>query len=406
MTTKNFVIISQACLCESSPYSTMAAYPISTTAIVSDAPKDGHVQWRKEKVQIREPLEDEVLVRIVASGICHTDVAMSMVPAETPGFAPYPKVMGHEGAGIVERTGSGITHVKAGDKVLLSFDFCGDNGCRGCRDETPGYCGQFAPKNLLNVPEIYQVGEGKTSGGGLFFGQSSFSHLALVKGTSTLNVTGLVKDEKELQLFSPMGCGFQTGAGAIIELADIGERDEIAIFGMGGVGLAAVMAAKIRSAKTIIAVDRVESRLQLAKELGATHVIDTSNFPSLTVDLAKAIRDIAPQGTNASFDMTGVIPIIDAGLQSLHPKGEMVLIGIVDGKMSVDMGAMLANGIAIRGCVEGNALPSKFVPQMIEWYRQGKFPIDKLIKTYTSDDFEKALSDMHSGATVKPILLW
>jgi Zn-dependent alcohol dehydrogenase len=207
----------------------MAAYPISTTAIVSDVPKDGHVQWRKEKVQIREPLEDEVLVRIVASGICHSDIVMSMVPAGAPGYTPYPKVMGHEGAGIIERIGSGITHVKPGDKVLLSFDFCGEDGCRGCREKTPGYCVQFGPKNALSVPEVYQVGEGKTPGGGLFFGQSSFSHLALAKGTSTLNVTGLVKDEKELQLFSPMGCGFQTGAGAITELANVSERDEIAV---------------------------------------------------------------------------------------------------------------------------------------------------------------------------------
>jgi Zn-dependent alcohol dehydrogenase len=208
---------------------TMTSYPISTTAIISHAPKDGHVQWRKEKVQLREPLDDEVLVRIIASGICHTDVAMSMVPPEAPGFAPYPKVMGHEGAGIVERTGKSITHVKSGDKVLLSFDYCGENACRGCRDETPGYCGQFAPKNLLNVPDVYQVGDEKKTGGGLFFGQSSFSHLALVKGTSALNVTGLVKDEEELKLFSPMGCGFQTGAGAITEFADVGEHDAIAV---------------------------------------------------------------------------------------------------------------------------------------------------------------------------------
>jgi Zn-dependent alcohol dehydrogenase len=205
----------------------MASYPISTTAIISHAPKDGHVQWRKEKVFLRELLDDEVLIRIVASGICHTDVAMSMLPPEAPGFAPYPKVMGHEGAGIVERTGSAIKHVKVGDKVLLSFDYCGEDACRGCRDETPGYCGQFAPKNILGVQDVYQVGEKK--GGGLFFGQSSFSRLALVKGTSALNVTGLVKDEEELRLFSPMGCGFQTGAGAITEFADVGEHDAIAV---------------------------------------------------------------------------------------------------------------------------------------------------------------------------------
>jgi Zn-dependent alcohol dehydrogenase len=206
----------------------MTAFPLSTTAIVADAPKDGRVQWRKANLRLRELLDDEILVRIVASGICHTDVAMSLVPPEAPGFTPYPKVLGHEGAGIVERAGSAIKHVKAGDMVLLSFDYCGDNTCHGCSDETPGYCEQFHSRNVLNSPGVYQ-GEDGAPTGGLFFGQSSFSHLALVKGTSALNVTDLVKDEEELKLFSPMGCGFQTGAAAITELANIGERDAIAV---------------------------------------------------------------------------------------------------------------------------------------------------------------------------------
>ncbi|KAH7398554.1 hypothetical protein BKA66DRAFT_521374 [Pyrenochaeta sp. MPI-SDFR-AT-0127] len=384
----------------------MASYPISTTAILTDAPKDGQVQWRKENVQIRAPLEDEVLVRIIASGICHTDVALSMMPPESPGFSPYPKVVGHEGAGIVEQVGSGITHVKAGDKVLLSFDYCGKDTCRSCVDDTPGYCLEFHVKNIFNVPDVYQVADGKAASG-LFFGQSSFSKLAIVKATSTLNVSSLVKDEEELKLFAPMGCGYQTGAGAVAELANIGENDTVVVFGLGGVGMAAIMAAKVRGAKIIIGVDRVPSRLSLAKEIGATDVIDTSGLSSLVTDLAAKIREIAPLGSYATFDTTGVVPLIEAGLQSLHPRGQMVLIGIVNGKtLDIDLGSIMTFGTAIRGCIEGNARPSKFVPQMIEWYRQGKFPIEKLAKTYPAEDFEKALHDMHTGATIKPILLW
>jgi Zn-dependent alcohol dehydrogenase len=236
----------------------METYPDFTTAIVADAPKDGCVQWRKAKVELRELLDDEILVRVVASGICHTDVAMSLVPSDAPGYAPYPKVLGHEGSGIVERTGAAVQHVKTGDMVLLSFDYCNEDSCRGCADQTPGYCSQFYSRNIFGSPEVYQDENG-TAVAGLFFGQSSFSHLALVKGTSALNVTALVKDEEELKLFSPMGCGFQTGAAAITELADIRECDAIAasnsgapklswsananrqIFGLGSVGLAAVM---------------------------------------------------------------------------------------------------------------------------------------------------------------------
>jgi Zn-dependent alcohol dehydrogenase len=206
----------------------MTTYPISTTAIVSSEPKDGQLQWRKEKVQLREPLEDEILVRIVASGICHTDVALSLMPPGVPGFGPYPKVHGHEGAGIVEKVGGEITHLKKGDKVLLSFDYCGKDECRGCSDNTPGYCDDFTAKNILSVPDVYKSTSGE-SFSGLFFGQSSFSQLAVVKSTSALNVSNLVKDEEELKLFSPMGCGYQTGAASVTKFADVKEHDSVAV---------------------------------------------------------------------------------------------------------------------------------------------------------------------------------
>ncbi|KAH7381430.1 hypothetical protein DE146DRAFT_670584 [Phaeosphaeria sp. MPI-PUGE-AT-0046c] len=384
---------------------TMTIHPTATTAIVCDEPKDGQVQWRKTTLHLREPQSDEVLVRIVASGICHSDIGVSSFPPGTPGFSAYPKVLGHEGAGIVERAGSQVLHVKKGNMVLLSFDHCGKATCRGCVDDTPGYCEEFHSRNLLGEENVYRTKDG-TSITGSFFGQSSFSHLALVKSMSVVNVSELVKDEEELKLFAPLGCGVQTGAGAVTELVNAGKQDVIAVFGLGGVGLSAVMAAKMRGARTIIGVDRVQSRLDLARELGATHCIDTSSFDSLTVDLVRAIRDVVPSGTNASFDTTGMKAIIDAGIQCLHQKGQMVLIGIVDGSISVDLGALLTSGTAIRGCIEGNAKPSQFIPQMIQWYRQGNFPIEKMVKMYSSDDFEAALKDMHSGEIIKPILLW
>jgi Zn-dependent alcohol dehydrogenase len=233
------------------------SFPISATAIVSDAPNGAHVSWRKAKVQLREIGEDELLVKIIASGVCHTDIAISSFPVDTPGFHPYPKILGHEGAGIVEQVGNKISHVKKGDKVLLSFDYCGNDDCRACEDETPGYCEQFHVKNLFHVPDVYQI-DGK-SAGGLYFGQSSFSSLALVKGTSIVNVEQLVKDEEELKLFAPMGCGYQTGAGAVTELANVGKKDVVVVgsdanwkllswltrvrqvFGLGGVGMSAIM---------------------------------------------------------------------------------------------------------------------------------------------------------------------
>lgn len=207
----------------------MGEFPHSTTALLSDAPDATGIKWRKATVHIRDPLPDEILVRIVASGVCHTDIALSSVPPGAPGFSPYPRVTGHEGAGIVESVGSQITHVQPGDKVLLSFDYCDNaDACRACADDTPGYCNEFLPKNIFGVPDVYRLDDGG-AGGGLFFGQSSFSQLAVVKGTSALNVQGLVKNEEELKVFAPMGCGYQTGAAAVTELADVKGGDDVCV---------------------------------------------------------------------------------------------------------------------------------------------------------------------------------
>lgn len=153
-----------------------------------------------------------------------------MVPPEgAPGFAPYPKICGHEGAGIVESVGSGITHVKKGDKVLLSFDSCGaKETCRGCRDDTPGYCKEFHARNIFATQGVGKDEQGDEVAG-LFFGQSSFSKMALVKSRSVLNVEGIVKDEEELKVLAPLGCGYQTGAGAVVEVGDVKAGDAVAV---------------------------------------------------------------------------------------------------------------------------------------------------------------------------------
>ncbi|KAF2795278.1 NAD(P)-binding protein [Melanomma pulvis-pyrius CBS 109.77] len=382
----------------------MAEYPTSTRAIVTTPPKDGAPTWAMQDISLRDPSPNEVLVRIVASGVCHTDLAISMVPPEYGML--FPKVMGHEGGGVVEKIGAGITHVKPGDLVLLSFDFCGADDCYNCAGEKPGFCSRFNALNLMSEAGVYKNGAGEAVAGS-FFGQSSFANFALVKERSALNVTGLVRSEDELKLFVPFGCGFQTGAGAVTETARVGDKDSIAVFGLGGVGMLAVIAAKIRNAKTIVAVDKVQSRLDIAKSVGATHTINTSNFADLKADLDKAIKEIVPQGTNFNIDTTGVLPIIEAGVTSLQGGGQLILIGIMNGlTLNVDLSDLLANGKTIRGCIEGNAKPAKFVPQLIQWYHEGKLPIEKLIKFYPADDFEKALGDVHAGTTIKPILTW
>lgn len=263
-----------------------------------------------------------------------------------PDQSLYPKILGHEGAGIVEKIGSSITHTKPGDYVLLSFDSCGakDGSCYNCAKGLPGYCGEFMQRNIMSYEGVYEVDGTKAAGG--FFGQSSFSGMAVVKENSAVNVTGIVKDEEELKLFAPFGCGFQTGAGTITEAIGVKEGDTVVVSGLGGVGMLAVMAAKIRGARVIVGVDRVKERLEVAKSIGATHAIDTSGFKDLTEELVAKVKEIVPGGTNVSLDTTGVIPIVKAAVQSLHPGGQAVLIGVMQGSLDVDLGDLLSVSVS------------------------------------------------------------
>jgi Zn-dependent alcohol dehydrogenase len=215
----------------------MATYPISTRAIITTPPKEGpHVQWSLQSVKLREPADGEILVRIVATGICHTDLVISMMPQE---IGSYPKVLGHEGAGVVERIGSRVNHVKAGDLVLISFDYCNESACLNCSQGAPSYCPQFMQHNVIPKPDVVETETGEKAAG-FFFGQSSFSARTLVKEKSALNVTGIVTED-DLKWLAPLGCGIMTGAGAVTELANASEVDRVAVMGLGGVGMSAIM---------------------------------------------------------------------------------------------------------------------------------------------------------------------
>jgi Zn-dependent alcohol dehydrogenase len=328
-------------------------HPHSTRAIITSLPKSydpPQLSWSLEAVKIREPRENEILVKILASGICHTDIAISFLPPEQGG--KYPRVMGHEGAGIVEKIGHGISHVKEGDYVLLSLDSCGEPACYNCGDGVPGLCPRFVELNILGEADVYSIeaevgaeSDAKTSRrrgvAGNLLGQSSFAGLAIVKKNSVVNVTALVKNEEELSLFAPLGCGFQTGAGALTEVANATARDAVVVCGLGGVGMSAIMAAKIRACHTIIAVDKVQSRLDVAKELGATHTLSTSGFQSLEEDLVKAIQEIRPAGPNVCIDTTGAPAIVKAGYMALHPRGRLVVVGIMPPGAVLEFGTEL-----------------------------------------------------------------
>lgn len=353
-----------------------------TAAVV----RDKEMQYQLEEIEIQEPKANEVLVKIVASGICHTDAT-----AQKEGMVPFPAVLGHEGSGIVEKVGSNVTTVVPGDHVVLSFASCGT--CENCLAGMPAYCARFMELNFSGVnadgtSPLEQHGHRLHN----FFGQSSFATYAIANERSVVKVD----KDIDLALLGPLGCGIQTGSGIVFNALNPSFGESIAVFGAGGVGLSAVMAANIVGCSKIIVLDIVDSRLELAKELGATHVINTRDK-----DAVEEIRKITGAGVNYSFDTTGIQFIANQAVEALKPRGTAAY---AVGGPELPKLFSFSLGKRVISSVEGDAVPQLFIPQLIEYYKQGKFPFDKLVKFYDFKDINQAFADSKSGVAVKPIV--
>lgn len=311
------------------------------------------------------------------------------------------------GSGYVKEIGPGVIVAEPGDPVLLSFAFCGK--CELCKDGHHSHCPNFNTLNFGGPYRIFGLASkpGEPEIGGSFFGQSSFANLSVVRECSVVNVKGLIRDKKELQLFAPLGCGIQTGSGTVVNCAQATPKDIVLVMGLGGVGLSAIMGAKVQGCRQIIGLDRVESRLKLARELGATDVIDGSKLGDKS--LVDAVKELTSGlGPTVTIDTTGVPALIKAGLESTRNCGKYIQVGTspFDFNLEILLFPHMISGKQIIGAIEGQAYPPEYVPKMIQWYREGKFPIDRLMKFMKADDFEQALKEMHDGITIKPILCW
>lgn len=263
--------------------------------------------------------------------------------------------------------------------------------------------------NFGNKPVFKSANPDDTSDiAGQFFGQSSFAQYSVAKQNSVVNVTDLVQSKEELQAFAPLGCGLQTGAGTVVNVLKATEKDAIAVLGLGGVGLSAIMAAKLSGCRTIIGIDRVPGRMHDAMTLGATHVIDTTKLPDGKT-LIEAAREICEDaGPSMTIDTTGVPALIMAAIEMTRKGGKIVQVGTTPPDFQVELPAFLFmnSGKSYIGAIEGNSISSQFIPKMIGWFREGKFPFDKLVKLMPAEDFQKGIDEMHTGETVKPIITW
>ncbi|WP_017729108.1 NAD(P)-dependent alcohol dehydrogenase [Halalkalibacterium ligniniphilum] len=343
-------------------------------------------------IMVDDPQPGEVLVRLVATGICHTDIL-----AQNQAYpVPLPAVLGHEGSGVIEKVGMGVTNIEPGDHVVLSYSSCG--GCPNCLAGKPYACEQFYSLNF----------EGKMGDGTCrlhkgdqdlsnFFGQSSFSHY------SVANARNVIKVPKDvpIEMLGPLGCGIQTGSGAVLNRLKPPPGSSLAVFGIGAVGLSALMGAAVSHCATIIAVDIQDSRLELSKELGATHTINAKEQ-----DVVETIMDITGnKGIDYAVEASGRPENTRFAVDSLAVLGTVVQVGApaLGTEVTLDMNTLLFER-KLTGFLMGGSVPQLYIPMLIELYKQGKFPFDKLIKYYTLDEINQAIEDSKEGTTIKPII--
>lgn len=367
------------------PRATAAERPADTArrAIRAAVLRRGGAPLQLESLLIDAPRDDEVLVRVTASGICHTDIDC----CAADGVAPA--VLGHEGAGIVVEVGSGVTRVRPGDHVVLSYQSCGR--CAACRAGRPTACAHFDTLNFgfarLDGSSAYRVAGVE----GHFFGQSSFASHALATERNCV----VVDRALPLATLAPLGCGLQTGAGTVLNTLAVQPGDAIAVLGTGAVGLAAVMAARLVGAGPIIAVDRWPDRLALARELGATHAIGSSREAGAAA--LDGLLGRRSRGLDHVIEGTGDPWLARTFLERLKPGGCMALL---TGGSPRD----LVDGRRILAVIQGDAVPQDFIPRLIALWQQGDFPFDRLIRNYAFADINQAIADAVEGRTIKPVL--
>jgi aryl-alcohol dehydrogenase len=362
---------------------------VKVTAAIS---RGTDVPLSVEELEIADLAPDEVRVRMVASGICHTDATAR------GGAYPIalPAVFGHEGAGVVDEVGTAVKGIEIGDHVVLAPASCGV--CKPCRSGEMAYCVNYIDQNLSGRRTgVSSSGESVATH---FFGQSSFSSYANVMERSVVKVD----PEVPLEMIGSLGCGLQTGAGAVLNDLRPRAATSLAVIGTGAVGSAAIMAAKIAGCTTVVAVDLHDSRLELARELGATHTVNSG-----TNDMLEELGRISGgEGIDHVVDTTAVPAVLNQAARSLAVRGTLVAVGntTFGTEAPFEIGESQVKGWAFKMNVQGSSVYPVFIPWLIELWKQGRFPFEKLVKSYPFADINKGFEDSASGSTIKPIVVF
>jgi aryl-alcohol dehydrogenase len=361
---------------------------MTTVAVVNEQGGD----FVLDEVDLEGPRADEVLVRIVATGVCHTDIHLKgFMPAEM-----FPNVFGHEGAGVVEEVGADVTGIEVGDHVVLSFRSCGT--CASCASGAVGYCEQSLVINYMGMRLDGSTTYSRDGSPvfGSFFGQSSLSAHAIAYADNCV----VVDKSVDLTRVAPYGCGFQTGAGTVLNVLVPGPDDSLVVYGVGAVGLAALAAARHLGVRTLIAVDPMAGRREAAERYGATGLDPNA------VDVVERVRELTGGGATYGIDTTAISEVVKQAQQSLRPRGTLVALGLGAEEYAIDAIDLLQSGKIIRSSIEGDSDPQEMVPRLIALNAAGEFDVDDLITTYPFGEINTAVADVLAGRVVKPVLVW
>ena len=351
----------------------------------------------EDDIEIAEPRANEIRVKIVSCGLCHTERA-EQVNLWGLGL-PFPIVLGHEGAGVVESVGPGVTKFKVGDKVAMSTPWCGD--CPACASGQPWACEHTDELEIRGVDYYGTPGPLSRNGKPVytFFNQSALAEY------STIHINNCTKlpDDFDLRIAGPLGCGFRTGAGAVYNVCKPKLNEWVIITGTGAVGFAAMWVAKAMGARTVM-VDIVQHRLDTALELGADAVLNSKGMSA--DEMGEKLLEITGGGAENMAECTGAGICYKGGLKALKWGGRCASVAFIN-KMEYEYFTTECHDCKnVQFIRMGNVAGDTIIPIMAQLYKRGMFPYDKLIKFYHFTELEQAMEDAHTGAAIKPVLLW